>query len=164
MIFPAPVVWVGHCCYRVPINSNGLPRANYPNPSEKDDYTGSFFEGEKWHSHRLSYFLNKSKICRNPPNRSEGLVLHTCDNKWCINPDHLYLGTCKQNAIDNAKRNSSWREKRKEIQSKIGFPEVSAEGRLRMARANSKRLKEEFKKDPKPFFDRAENMRKARIR
>jgi hypothetical protein len=32
------------------------------------------------------------------------LVLHACDNKNCVNPDHLYIGTNKQNAIDRCMR------------------------------------------------------------
>lgn len=28
------------------------------------------------------------------------LVQHSCDNKWCVNPDHLSLGTDKSNARD----------------------------------------------------------------
>jgi hypothetical protein len=32
---------------------------------------------------------------------SSGLVArHTCDNRWCINPDHILIGTYKNNAED----------------------------------------------------------------
>jgi hypothetical protein len=32
-------------------------------------------------------------------------VLHTCDNRSCINPDHLYLGTKADNNRDRMERN-----------------------------------------------------------
>ena len=33
------------------------------------------------------------------------LVLHICDNKRCVNPEHLYEGTASQNIIDAYARN-----------------------------------------------------------
>jgi len=44
-------------------------------------------------AHRLSYFTYKSEI-------GNYHVLHTCDNRRCCNPEHLYLGTQKQNVKD----------------------------------------------------------------
>lgn len=31
-------------------------------------------------------------------------VLHTCDNPACTNPEHLFLGTLQDNAIDREKK------------------------------------------------------------
>lgn len=139
--FPRPVKWVGDCCHPVPIKSNGKEREQYPDPTQRGDYCGVKIDGVRWPAHRLSYNLNKSPVPNYPGQKREGLVLHTCDHKWCVNPDHLYLGTAKQNAQDNAARNPEWLEKRREIQRSKGFPPVSEEGRRRMAKANSERMK-----------------------
>ena len=49
-------------------------------------------------AHRLAYIAWKGEI-------GDFCVLHTCDTPRCINPEHLYLGTLKDNAQDRAKRN-----------------------------------------------------------
>ena len=55
--------------------------------------------GTFWKGHRYSYTLFKGDI-------PEDLVIrHTCDNPACINPDHLILGTQKDNVQDMLERN-----------------------------------------------------------
>lgn len=49
-------------------------------------------------AHRYSYELHKGKI----PKGAE--ILHSCDVKLCINPDHLIAGTHKQNMKEASER------------------------------------------------------------
>lgn len=49
-------------------------------------------------AHRISYELFKEEIPK------KMLVLHKCDNRICVNPDHLFLGTHKDNALDMIKK------------------------------------------------------------
>ena len=57
------------------------------------------YGGDRWVASRLSYHFNISPIPRRPVSLDE-LILHTCDNEWCVNPDHLYMGTASQNMSD----------------------------------------------------------------
>ena len=59
-----------------------------------DNGYGRFKNSTEQYAHRLSYKLFKGPI---PP----GLcVLHTCDNRACVRPAHLWIGTALDNARD----------------------------------------------------------------
>lgn len=57
-------------------------------------YVDTSYRGKSIKAHRLMHGLVKGQV-------PQGMdCCHTCDNRKCINPDHLWIGTRKQNLLD----------------------------------------------------------------
>ena len=66
---------------------------------QKRGYGWVSIGGRSWFAHRVVWTAKNGEP---PPDK---WLLHKCDNRSCINPDHLYMGTPRQNNLDVLTRN-----------------------------------------------------------
>lgn len=80
---------------------------------KKDGYGHFYFRGKcSYPAHRAAYILFKGDI---PAGKC---IMHTCDNRICVNPDHLMIGTTIENIQDMDKKG------RRGTRSKLTFSDV----------------------------------------
>lgn len=61
---------------------------------KRDGYGSFSFRGKTWRAHKAAYTLFKGEV-------PEGMcVLHKCDVRTCVNPEHLFIGTIQDNVRD----------------------------------------------------------------
>ncbi len=100
MIFPRPIVRVGNCIAIIGDRNFGKTRTGEPIVHNRPLVV---YKGNSWNAARLSYHLNLKRIRRLPKNKDGTwgkLILHNCNNKWCINSKHIYAGTHLDNIKD----------------------------------------------------------------
>jgi len=102
----------------------------------RDGYGMACYQGKRVRAHRLS-LLNHLGV-----KGSDLLVLHKCDNRRCINPKHLYLGTNAENSKDMVDRGRS-SSPYGQLSSNAKITECKAKAILQDARAH-KLIAEEF--------------------
>ena len=74
------------------VDTNGC--WNWIGKLDKGGYAICTFKNKRTRMHRATYEFYKGSF------EKTKLICHKCDNRKCINPDHLYVGTHKDNAID----------------------------------------------------------------
>lgn len=70
------------------------PCKEWPKARNQYGYGVRWYEGRLWAAHRLAWIEAGHTI-------PDGMcVLHKCDNPACINADHLFIGTQRDNVTD----------------------------------------------------------------
>lgn len=67
--------------------------------NDEHGYISVIHKGKKWRAHRLIMFLKDKKKFK-----WYAYVCHKCNNKKCINEEHLYYGTALDNSKDRTEK------------------------------------------------------------
>jgi hypothetical protein len=107
---------------------------------DKSGYGQFWYKGKVLRAHRFSWVLYRGEIPK------EMYVCHHCDIRTCQNPEHLFLGSCKENIQDASrkkrlKRSKKTKKKMSLAKNKYWKESDRKEHRKKLILANKKRKK-----------------------
>lgn len=103
-------------------------------------------------AHRVSYEIF------NGPIPSGLVVCHSCDNRSCVNPEHLWVGTQQQNLNDMKSKNRDMRVGSKNGRSKLNEVHVkNIKSLLKTNTVSQKELANKYKVSTSVICDIANN-------
>jgi hypothetical protein len=89
--------WMARVMRKIIVDANGCWR--WQGFKGQTGYAQTGYRGAAMNGHRAMYMIHFGvKLA------TEQYVLHRCDVRDCINPDHLWIGTAKENNNDCAKK------------------------------------------------------------
>ncbi|RPI85131.1 MAG: hypothetical protein EHM34_00045 [Nitrosopumilales archaeon] len=91
---------------RIDIKDNGC--WEWKGAKHRQGYGNIGYKRKVCLAHRISWKLFRGDL------RDDILVLHKCDNPPCINPDHLFLGSDRDNVLDSISKGRFYRAKGKD--------------------------------------------------
>jgi hypothetical protein len=102
------------------------------------------FKGKQTTAHRASYQLFVGEIPKGK------CVCHKCDNPICVNPDHLFVGSQKDNVNDMIQKNRKWigvsirKKDGKPARAKLSDTDIAKIRLLRLAGLTQKEIGARF--------------------
>ena len=108
--------------------------------NHKRRYGSIWYGNKRMPAHKFSYFLHFGYM----PKCKE-YVCHKCDNTFCVNPDHLFLGNQKDNMLDMTRKGRHSNNKgEKNPNAKLSLEDVLEIKRLRKYGWTYRQLKNRF--------------------
>lgn len=123
-----------YCSFMMSFTIKGKKNCwEWVNANVKNGYGIVEYDKKKMSAHRLSFLFHKGEI----PEHQD--VCHSCDNRRCVNPEHLFLGSRAVNMQDSLKK-GRFPVGENSVQSKITEKDVKEIRKMREKKIKYKEI------------------------